>query len=237
MLDSDFKIERPKRVYRQGLNWLHGGSVRYEIENIAPGRSGQAVQLHHEEFENQGTIGKLKTKIRKTLRLGHLHDRTEYEYDNENAEGHSQDRHSTTVASLARARQRSNSTSSISSGESSTSSMAGRHTPIVDPSTHVNPMSLGSDPDESEREATRKKRRRRNKDVSKHTFYITNSQMRLKLFAKNEVSNSSFKCGSTYQCKNTISVKWSNGSQVLRRPPIHRIGRGAIDSVALHLSD
>ena len=33
----------------------------------------------------------------------------------------------------------------------------------------------------------RRGKRRKNKDVSKHTFFVSNSQMRLKLFAKNEV--------------------------------------------------
>lgn len=68
-------------------------------------------------------------------------------------------------------------------------------TPMLDPSTNTNPMREG-DPDEDgenkdhEGIKTKKAKQTAKKvsgDVSKHTFYIVNSQMRLKLFARNEV--------------------------------------------------
>lgn len=51
---------------------------------------------------------------------------------------------------------------------------------MLDPSTNVNPM-VGKN-DEQPPEG-----RDHSEDVSKHTFYVTNAQMRLKLFARNEV--------------------------------------------------
>jgi phospholipase D1/2 len=62
---------------------------------------------------------------------------------------------------------------------------------MLDPSTNTNPLEL---PDEMNERRTRageddqKKKKKRTGDVSKHTFYIENSQMRLKLFARNEAS-------------------------------------------------
>ncbi|EJC97886.1 phospholipase D [Fomitiporia mediterranea MF3/22] len=108
MLDPDFKIERPKRYYRQGLNMLQ-----------------------------------------------HTH------------------------------------------GSESGSDSPG--TPMADPSTNVDPMQgdeheyeHGDDqqPDVAEAEKQLQQRRskgkKRTKDVSRHTFFVSNSQMRLKLFAKND---------------------------------------------------
>lgn len=70
----------------------------------------------------------------------------------------------------------------------------------VDPSTNLDPAQAEgkggqaeegvADPESAAaQEATmRKGKKKKNKDVSKHTFFVSNSQMRLKLFAKNEVS-------------------------------------------------
>ena len=62
--------------------------------------------------------------------------------------------------------------------------LARQITPILDPSTNTNPLL-----DQNERNNPNdKKKKKRRADVSKHTFYIENSQMRLKLFARNEVN-------------------------------------------------
>jgi phospholipase D1/2 len=64
---------------------------------------------------------------------------------------------------------------------------------MLDPSTNANPLAGGDEhPDEMNdtpnwQNDTEKKRKKRANDVSKHTFYIENSQTRLKLFARNEV--------------------------------------------------
>ncbi|KAG5340207.1 hypothetical protein C0989_002609 [Termitomyces sp. Mn162] len=65
-------------------------------------------------------------------------------------------------------------------GSESSESVASQAPPaMLDPSTNVNP--LVSKNDEQLPEG-----RDHSEDVSKHTFYVTNAQMRLKLFARNE---------------------------------------------------
>jgi phospholipase D1/2 len=66
---------------------------------------------------------------------------------------------------------------------------------MLDPSTHVNPLQSsgaaeGREIQEETNEQDKRKKKKRTDDVSKHTFYIENSQMRLKLFARNEVGSS-----------------------------------------------
>lgn len=62
---------------------------------------------------------------------------------------------------------------------------------MLDPSTNTNPLAGGNGADNRDDQPwqpdTDKKRKKRATDVSRHTFYIENSQMRLKLFARNEV--------------------------------------------------
>ncbi|KIP01912.1 hypothetical protein PHLGIDRAFT_96565 [Phlebiopsis gigantea 11061_1 CR5-6] len=62
-----------------------------------------------------------------------------------------------------------------------------RITPILDPSTNTNPL-LGAESEGAEKDdaAQDKKKPKKQQDMSKHTFYIENSQTRLKLFARNE---------------------------------------------------
>lgn len=67
-------------------------------------------------------------------------------------------------------------------------------TPMLDPSTNANPLlgeneeGKGKDGAEKTKESDKEKHFKKIQgDVSKHTFYIVNSQMRLKLIAKNEV--------------------------------------------------
>lgn len=58
--------------------------------------------------------------------------------------------------------------------------------PMLDPSTNINPLSKDSE-HLDELPINNTKGKRGSADVSKHTFYIVNAQMRLKLFARNEV--------------------------------------------------
>ena len=67
---------------------------------------------------------------------------------------------------------------------------------MLDPSTHANPLEPSvSRQDNHNGRAEGKKtnqqgtKKQSSKDVSKHTFYIVNSQMRLKLYARNEVGS------------------------------------------------
>ena len=63
--------------------------------------------------------------------------------------------------------------------------LARQITPILAPSTNTTPL-LGPD-DHHDKNAADKKHKKKTVDVSKHTFYVENSQMRLKLYARNEV--------------------------------------------------
>ena len=64
---------------------------------------------------------------------------------------------------------------------------------MLDPSTNTNPLLGPEDHDEykhgehDESNGRKRKSRMNANEVSKHTFYVENSQMRLKLYAKNEV--------------------------------------------------
>jgi len=85
----------------------------------------------------------------------------------------------------------SGSGSSASSSVSSVSSVSPM--PMLDPSTNANPLSPSKDQNSEishlvPGDRDKKRRKKHNTDVSKHTFYVENSQMRLKLFARNEVS-------------------------------------------------
>jgi phospholipase D1/2 len=78
--------------------------------------------------------------------------------------------------------------SSTSSGSSASSIISQAPAPILDPSTNVNPLAPADHPDADRHwHPDEKKKKKRVEDVSKHTFYIVNSQMRLKLFARNQV--------------------------------------------------
>jgi phospholipase D1/2 len=69
---------------------------------------------------------------------------------------------------------------------SSPSMVSYRGPTMLDPSTNINPLSGDAEhPDGSQ--LLDKKQKDHSADMSKHTFYITNSQMRLKLCARNEV--------------------------------------------------
>ncbi|RDB18070.1 Phospholipase D1 [Hypsizygus marmoreus] len=156
LLDSDFSIERPKRYYRQGLNLLHG-------ENLTLGShastKAQEKSQAHPNSDRLSMIGSIKSRVSKIFHI---------EGSNRPATVHG------TVASR-----------DDSSETSSTSVSSRAPTPMLDPSTNANPLSVehGHDQQDDQEDIDDKKR---GGNVSKHTFYIVNSQMRLKLFARNE---------------------------------------------------
>lgn len=177
MLDPDFKIERPTRYYRQGLNLLHPDTAKMSDDPKAE-LEKQAIHYNHKNGI-VSAFGTITHRMSRILHVGHGQQRSASV--NGHTAGH------TAGASLAR------SPSSSSSGSSASSSTPSRaQTPMLDPSTNHNPLEY---PDEMNRLRTRaggeddkKKKKRRAGEVSKHTFYIENSQMRLKLYARNEVS-------------------------------------------------
>lgn len=157
LLDSDFKIERPKRYYRQGLNILHSDTKN--DENIEKSDNQAMLKLpRHSHDERKSIIGSVRSRISKIFSL---HHQPASDPMGENLD-----------------------TLTARSTESTTSVASQEPTPMLDPSTNANPLVV--DPDKENE--TEEKKKQRSADVSKHTFYIVNSQMRLKLFARNEVS-------------------------------------------------
>ncbi|TFK40629.1 hypothetical protein BDQ12DRAFT_679780 [Crucibulum laeve] len=171
LLDSDFKIERPKRYYRQVNNFLHAGS---EDEKEDEKHSHLQINLQPDP-DRRSVMGSIKSRVSKILHLdGHAHKDAENKLKVPHANGaahHDSD---------------TNSTHSTSSTASSASSLPPRQpTPMLDPSTNTNPLVV--DPQHPELTLEEKKKKKKAvTDVSKHTFYIVNSQMRWKLFARNE---------------------------------------------------
>jgi phospholipase D1/2 len=80
---------------------------------------------------------------------------------------------------------RSDSASSVVS-----SALSRDPTPMLDPSTNKNPLQLdGYEEHGEDKHTIQTKDAPVPRDVSKHTFYVLNSQTRLKVSAKNEVCN------------------------------------------------
>ncbi|KZV82901.1 phospholipase D/nuclease, partial [Exidia glandulosa HHB12029] len=178
LLDADFNVERPTRYLRKGLNMLHLGdeeehtAANPETHAESPGtpRSLEHHQhphtSHNQQPKTQSESG-AKLTLRKIFTLG----------------------------SSRRARSSSPSSSSSSSAPSSRAA-----TPLADPSTNrpeespatANTANSILDPERMEeniqqrQQEGKKKRKNKTQDLSHRTFYIENSQMRLKLTARNE---------------------------------------------------
>ncbi|KAG6868612.1 hypothetical protein C0993_000415 [Termitomyces sp. T159_Od127] len=114
-------------------------------------------KTHNPQTERRSMIGTVTTRF---SRLFHPHD------------GHR-------AASINDARGDDDHERSAHGSESSESVASQGPCAMLDPSTNVNPL-VGKN-DEQPPEG-----RDHSEDVSKHTFYVTNAQMRLKLFARNE---------------------------------------------------
>jgi phospholipase D1/2 len=174
MLDPDFQIERPKRYYRQGLGLLQG--ERDDDSDDDNDHEGQLVRNVERQEHTVKVISTVRNKLAGALHIGSR-------------------RHAASESALREidhdARQINEDVVSLSSDSSLTSlpSNAGGNMRI-DPSTNVNPLEI-ADGDAGQvtipQNEKEKKKQQKSTDVSKHTFYIENSQMRLKLFAKNEV--------------------------------------------------
>lgn len=193
LLDSDFKIERPKRYYRQGFHLLHSSSKGEELTRKRSINSSSRI-----DGETHSTLGKMRAKLL-NFKVGHRRSRSS---------GHVQ-WSSQASGSMDRSRHHVRSQSGITSGSDSESdeSEDEDRSPMEDPSTNIDPMRMSGrqdvdqanapetdgegdmdgvpDLEKMERQMQKKKGKKR-KDVSKHTFFISNSQMRLKLYAKSE---------------------------------------------------
>jgi len=169
LLDADFKIERPTRYYRQGLNLLHGdstgegGAAKSDSAGPNTGRSDDSTNT-----DRKALLGSIRS------RLSHI------------LHPHPDSRHAGTSGAPDDGREhhvRSDTERDSLDPDSRPP------TPMLDPSTNTNPLNEDAThaPRPPQEGAQSKKKRRASGDVSKHTFYIENSQMRLKLYARSEV--------------------------------------------------
>ncbi|KAI0826732.1 phospholipase D [Trametes gibbosa] len=188
LIDQDFKIERPTRYYRQGLNLFHQlddhDSDREEGDTARQQESTKPEHPPQPRKRLASTVGSIKSSISRALHLGHNHQhhqQTGLQHGSVN----------NLTAGPHHGRPRSSVTSDSASSVSGPSSRA--LTPVLDPSTNTNPLeSAIRDHDEVREEDVRPPTEdpgaagKSSKDVSKHTFYVVNAQTRLKLYAKNE---------------------------------------------------
>ncbi|OBZ68836.1 hypothetical protein A0H81_11089 [Grifola frondosa] len=176
LIDQDFRIERPMRYYRQGLNLFHQLDVEHEDDTTFNGHKPKP-EAEAPRRRLNSTVGSLKSSISKVFHLG----------NNGQSREQTQSANGQRTASTSHGRPLS--TSSRSSASPSSIALSSRPlTPMLDPSTHTNALQGGEDHNEHvDRQAESGDQKKREKDVSKHTFYIENSQVRLKLFARNEV--------------------------------------------------
>jgi phospholipase D1/2 len=170
LLDTDFKIKRPTRYYRQGLNLLHGDSTRdghtakQDLTVSTLGRSGDSANAEH-----------------KSLR-GSIRSRVSHIFCRRSEASHAG------PCSMPDDEQEQH-VRSDTDGDSLFDPDSRPPTPLLDPSTNTDPLNGDTmdSPRPQEEGSQKKKKRGANGDVSKHTFYIENSQVRLKLYARNEV--------------------------------------------------
>jgi phospholipase D1/2 len=217
LLDSDFKIERPRRYYRQGLNLLHSAPDK---DSVAL-KGDEKMHVHHEQHNGLASaMGTIRSRMSRIFHIGH----------------HNHDQSTNGNAELSHPRP--GSVLSGSSGSSSEPSLEA--TQMLDPSTNTNPLEHPTD-DHGKilraGEDEKKKKKKRTGDVSKHTFYIENSQMRLKLFARNEVSLSHRTVAENSGLTRFIfSVKCCNGSLHSKRSQKAHTTLVTTGSIASHRS-
>lgn len=181
-MDSDFKIVRPVRYYRKGLHLLRPEPADREFHTAE--RMHEVVMPQEMEVDCMSTMDSITSRISRVLNIRRPTpnaEGVEKQADN-SPPGPGHTRHD-----------------SGSSGSSVASNLS--PCPMLDPSTHVRPLQIsepqrsGEEQDQQQDpENEQRKRKKRSQDVSKHTFYVENSQMRLKLFARNEVSTQSKAC-------------------------------------------
>lgn len=173
LLDSEFTIERPVRYYRQGLSFLHGA-----VDDDA------TVEKKHTHTRGIEPQASKRQTFKRTIK---------------NTIGNSTGRSSTNSdrgKELAQTNEDANGAGS-SRRRASTGTRPSEGLPVSDvPDVAAMISSSESSSDEEDPAAAanqgteQQKKKKKNKanltDVSQHTFYVQNSQNRLKLVAKNE---------------------------------------------------
>ncbi|KAF8500767.1 phospholipase D [Russula emetica] len=168
LLDANFKIKRPTRYYRQGLNLLHGDSIRDSLTaKLDPTDSAARGSVDSANAEHKSLLGSIRSRVSHML---HPHRDASHAGPSSTQDGE-QEQHV-----------RSDTDADSLDPDSSPP------TPLLDPSTNADPLNEDETdaPRNQDEAAQRKKTRPASREVSKHTFYVENSQMRLKLFARSE---------------------------------------------------
>lgn len=179
LLDSDFRIERPTRYYRQGLHLLRDSGddnekkadkgKGKEVDRLLPEPKKENVTdgVHlasSGDIDCMSTLGSVRGKISNIFKRKKASDPEAPSRPSASGSGPppriSVDDTASTMSSRSERAQ----------------------TPILDPSTNTNPL-LDQDEQQDHLHPSKKKSQ---DDVSKHTFYIQNGQMKLKINAKNE---------------------------------------------------
>ncbi|EMD31658.1 hypothetical protein CERSUDRAFT_100122, partial [Gelatoporia subvermispora B] len=179
LIDQDFKIERPTRYDRQGLNMFHQLELEEDGEEHEHGH-GRDLRRGSADSRKHHYVASIKSRVPKVFsrkhRRGSRVERTDARAVADCA------------SSWTRTEWHTRRTIDGLPGEvPSPPSSSRADTPMLDPSTNTNPPMLGEEQNEqSGGTKTSKKKKSRGNEVSKHTFYIENSQMRLKLFARNK---------------------------------------------------
>ncbi|KAG2151353.1 phospholipase D [Suillus clintonianus] len=189
LFDTDFKIIRPTRYYRKGLHLLRPepedrefligvNETQAQAQTQSQTQTQTQTQYPQAEVDCLSAIDSIKSRLSRALRFANRSSPNIAANTGSEVQGNGDV--ATGVGHT--------STDTISSGSSVSSRPA---TPMLDPSTHVNPLKGSSAVEGRETQAEtneqeKRKRKKRSDDVSKHTFYVENSQMRLKLFARNE---------------------------------------------------
>lgn len=178
LFDSDFKIKRPTRYYRQGLHLLmDGGDDSGKKADKGKGKEVDRSLLRHQgengvdndhlapagDIDCMSNLGSIRSKISNVFKRKKVPDPETPSQPSASGSGPppriSTDETASTLSSQSERAQ----------------------TPILDPSTNTNPL---LDPDEHQDYPHPSKKSQ--DEVSKHTFYIENGQMKLKINAKNE---------------------------------------------------
>ncbi|KAF8610545.1 phospholipase D [Ceratobasidium sp. AG-I] len=189
LLDSDFTIERPVRYYRQGLSFLHGALENDDDEM-------EKKHTHTREIEPQ--LSKSQTIKRTFKSIGHSAGRsaTTGDKDKHTAQSNGDTNAAGPSGSGSGTRRRSG---SLGAREALGARVRpGEGLPVPDMADMITSSESSSDEEDPttaaaqgpDKDGKKKKGKGKNKanlgDVSQHTFYIQNSQNRLKLVAKNE---------------------------------------------------
>jgi len=191
------------------------------------------IEVSAADGDHKSIVGSMKARMSKIFHLDAAHS-SRKSGERARSDGHLSDSSSNSSASVG-------------------SSMPSRPpTPMLDPSTNTNPLQDHDDGRDQQhgynergeekmnqgRKMAHAAKKRAAGDVSKHTFYVVNSQMRLKLIARNEVYFLLFRSYDILLILfSSFSGRCFSLSQRLRRRLLLRIIRATIVLGALHRLD